>query len=213
MTFADHEQMQENGRYFNRKELYMKKLTHAEITQMMECGQWLKATGSRKNLMQHSFYEVIADLLALKEVQELKQYRHHIVTTRFQHSLNVSYYNYILCRLLRLDARSAARAGLLHDLYFYDTKTFTQSGHAIRHSQYHPMVALDNAQQLLPMNAREQDMIVKHMWPVTLQRPKYAETYILTFVDKYCALIEFVLSQPARFFAWRRRKQMQKSLS
>ncbi len=191
----------------------MSKLTRAEITKMVECGQWLKATGSRKNLMQHSFYEVVADLLALKEVQELKQYRHHIVTTRFQHSLNVAYYNYLLCRLFRLDARSAARAGMLHDLYFYDTKAFTRSSHAMRHSHYHPMVALDNAQQILPINEREQDMIIKHMWPVTLQMPKYAETYILTFVDKYCALIEFVLSQPARFFAWRQRKQMLKGIS
>lgn len=184
----------------------MKKLTRAEIAHLIENGKWLKATGSRKNLMQHSFYEHIADLLDLHEVQALKEFRHHIVTTRFQHSLNVSYYNYILCKLFRLDARSAARAGLLHDLYFYDTKTFTQSKCAIRHSHYHPMVALDNAQQLLPMNAREQDMIVKHMWPVTLQRPKYAETYILTMVDKYCALIEFVLPQPGRFWRWVRKR-------
>ncbi|MBQ9110809.1 MAG: HAD family hydrolase [Oscillospiraceae bacterium] len=185
----------------------MKKLRKSEITQLTECGKWLKATGSRRNLMEHSFYEEIADLLELHEVQKLKQYRHHIMTTRFQHSLNVSYYNYLLCCLFRLDARSAARAGLLHDLYFYDTKAFTQTEHPIRHSEYHPLVALDNAQRLLPMNAREQDMIVKHMWPVTRQMPRYAETYILTFVDKYCALIEFLLPQPSRFWGWLRKKR------
>jgi uncharacterized protein len=184
------------------KERSMNKEKRMEIARLTECGRWLKATGSRRNLMEHQFYAHIADLLAMPEVQELKNYRHHIVTTRFQHSLNVSYYNYLLCRLFRLDARSAARAGLLHDLYFYDTKQYTQSRKAIRHSQFHPMAALDNAMQLLPMNAREQDMIVKHMWPVTTQRPKYAETYILTFVDKYCALIEFLLPQPARFLRW-----------
>ncbi len=170
------------------------------------CGTLLKATGSRKNLMHHSFYKQIADLLELEEVQSLKDYRHHIVTTRFQHSLNVSYYNYLLCCLLGLDARSAARAGLLHDLYFYDTKAFTKSKNTIRHSQYHPMAALDNALKLLPMNEREQDMIIKHMWPVTAQMPKYAETYVLTLVDKYCAMIEFILPQPGRFWRWLRRK-------
>ncbi len=183
----------------------MKQHKRAEIIRLIESGQWLKATGSRKNLMEHPFYTEIADLLELHEVQSLKQYRHHIVTTRFQHSLNVSYYNYLLCCLFRLDARSAARAGLLHDLYFYDTKAFTSSCPPIRHSQYHPMAALDNAQQLLSINDREQDMIVKHMWPVTQQRPKYAETYILTFVDKYCALIEFLLPQPARLLRWVKR--------
>ncbi len=166
----------------------------------------IRATGSRKNLTQHDYYDQIADLLDLQEVQALKEYRHHITTTRFQHSLNVSYYHYLVCRFFRLDARSAARAGLLHDLYHYDTKRFSKTKPVIRHTKYHPMVALDNAQRLLPMNAREQDMIAKHMWPMTLQRPKYAESYILTFVDKYCALIEFILPQPKRLWGWMRRK-------
>ncbi len=162
----------------------------------------LKAIGSRKNLLHTEYYDQIADLLELPEVQQLRQFRHHLLTTRFQHSLNVSYYHYRLCRLFRLNARAAARAGLLHDLYFYDTKQFTKEKHPIRHSQYHPMAALDNAQRLLAMNEREQDMIVKHMWPVTRQRPLYAETYLLTFVDKYCALLEVLLPSPKRFGIW-----------
>ncbi len=192
----------------SRKEFCMKK----QRCVRNECGERLKATGSRRNLMEHHFYEQIRDLLTLHEVQALKNYRHHIVTTRFQHSLNVSYYNYLLCKLFHLDARSAARAGLLHDLYFYDTKQYSRSAPKLRHSQYHPLAALDNAMQILPMNAREQDMIVKHMWPVTTQMPKYAETYILTFVDKYCALIEFILPQPARFWGWFRRKALRSAV-
>lgn len=169
----------------------MKKIT--DHFQQNECDETLRATGSRINLRQHLYYHTIKDLLALHEVQELKNYRHHILTNRFQHSLNVSYYHYQLCRLFHLDARSAARAGLLHDLYFYDTKQYNKSGSELRHSHYHPLAALDNARSLLSINAREQDMIVKHMWPLTPQRPKYAETYLLTFVDKYCAVIELIL--------------------
>lgn len=45
-----------------------------------------------------------------------------MATSRFQHSLNVSYYSFIICRKFGLDAYSAARAGLLHDLYYYDWK-------------------------------------------------------------------------------------------
>ena len=81
----------------------------------------LRAIGSRKDLKQQTYYELVADLLENESVQSLKQYRHHIKTTRFQHSVNVSYYNYLICKFFRWDAVSAARAGLLHDLYFYET--------------------------------------------------------------------------------------------
>ncbi len=180
----------------------MNKSRRAEMERLIRDGEWVHVTGSRKNIRQHEYYVIVADLLALEQVQALKMFRHHIVTTRYQHCLNVSYYNYRLCRFFRLDANSAARAGLLHDLYHYETSDYTHGVHAIRHSSYHPMVALEGAEALIQMNDRERDMIEKHMWPVTHPRPKYAETYILTFVDKYCALIEFLLPQPARAVKW-----------
>ena len=176
----------------------MTKERRAEIARLIECGEWLHVTGSRKNIKQTDYYIVVADLLCRDEVQELADFTHHKMTTRYQHCLNVSYYNYKLCRLLRLDADSAARAGLLHDLYHYDTARYSRSSPAIRHSHYHPQVALEAAEKLLDMNDRERDMIGNHMWPVTVPRPKYAETYIITVVDKYCAVIEFLLPQPAR---------------
>ena len=30
------------------------------------------------------------------------------------------------------------------------------------------------------------------MWPVTLSFPKYTESYIITFVDKFCAIQESI---------------------
>ena len=121
------------------------------------------------------------------------------MTTRFQHCLNVSYYQYKLCRLFRLDAESAAKAGLLHDLYFYDTKAYTHNKPAVRHSKNHPEVALLNAEKLVELNDKERDMILNHMFPMTLHLPHYAETYLITLVDKYCAVLEFVLPQSKRF--------------
>lgn len=188
------------------EECHMRKQRKAEIAHLTRCGEWLHVTGCRKNVKQHAYYPVVKELLDAREVQALKKFRHHKMTTRFQHSLNVSYYNYRLCRLLHLDAESAARAGLLHDLYHYDTARYSGTNPAIRHSSYHPMVALEGAEQLLALNERERDMIVNHMWPVTSARPKYAETYIITFVDKYCAVLEFLLPQPARLRSWLGRK-------
>ena len=85
----------------------------------------LHATGSKKELTRQAYYMLVADILEHADVQALKQFRHHHYTTRFQHSLNVSYYNYLLCRFFHWDAVSAARAGLLHDLYFYETAAMT----------------------------------------------------------------------------------------
>lgn len=58
----------------------------------------LHATGSKKELTRLAYYALVSDILEHADVQALKQFRHHRYTTRFQHSLNVSYYNYLLCR-------------------------------------------------------------------------------------------------------------------
>lgn len=162
----------------------------------------LRAIGSRKNLLHHGYYSHVRDLLETDEVQKLRNFRHHIMTTRFQHSLNVSYYTYLLCRLLHLNAHSAARAGMLHDLYFYETKAYVHGKPEIRHSRFHPAEALSNASKLVQINALEQDMIAKHMWPVTPELPQYTETFLITLVDKYCAVLEFLLPQPSKLAAW-----------
>ena len=50
--------------------------------------------------------------------------------------------------------------------------------------------AYENASKFFELNKVEKDMIIKHMWPVTIALPKYPQTLILTFVDKYCAIKE-----------------------
>lgn len=76
----------------------------------------LRAICSKKNLAEIAYYECIKDIIESEEIIKLKNITHHISTTRFQHCLNVSYYNYVICGKLGLDAVSAARAGLMHDL-------------------------------------------------------------------------------------------------
>ena len=153
----------------------------------------LHATGSKKELTRQAYYMLVADILEHADVQALKQFRHHHYTTRFQHSLNVSYYNYLLCRFFHWDAVSAARAGLLHDLYFYETADYDRSNSPDQksHSAHHPEVAMQNAAVRFALNPRERDMIEKHMWPLTHRMPHYKESYAITFVDKYAAMPEF----------------------
>lgn len=64
-----------------------------------------KALFSRKTIDKiPEYYDCVHDLLNTSAVQELGEYTHHKGTTRLQHSLNVSYYNFLLCRKLHFDA-------------------------------------------------------------------------------------------------------------
>lgn len=155
----------------------------------------LKAICSRKELTLCSYYSCVQDIIDSEQLGSLKDITHHISTTRFQHCLNVSYYSYIVCRKFRLNARSAARAGLLHDLFYYNRKEYnsTRRKGEPSHSKNHAMIAAENAAQITDITHLERDMIEKHMWPMTRPLPSYKETYIITFVDKYCAVLEFCI--------------------
>ena len=152
-----------------------------------------KAILSAKDLSrEREYFSCVSDLLNNKTVLSLGNFRHHIGTTRFQHSLNVSYYNFKLCKLFRLNARSAARAGLLHDFFFYNRKEHEKIFHS--HAEEHADTALYNASQMFPITELEGDMIVNHMWPMTLHLPHYRETFVITLVDKFCAVAEVMIS-------------------
>ena len=139
------------------------------------------------------YFEIVNDILLNKNVLSMKDYIQHGTTSCFDHSLNVSYYSYILCKKLNLDTKSAARAGLLHDLFLYDWHTSTLSKNSPimkKHAFYHPYIALKNANKCFKLNKIEKDIIVKHMWPLTIILPKYKESYIIALVDKLCCIIE-----------------------
>ena len=135
------------------------------------------------------FLEIINDILTNKSIQNLKLYKHHYAYTRLEHCLSVSYYTYVICKFLHLDYKSAARAALLHDLFFYDCED--KISRPKNHIKNHPKIALENANKLFNLNKKEQDIILKHMWPLTFSPPKYLESFIVTIVDKYCAFKEW----------------------
>ncbi len=150
-----------------------------------------RAIGSRYNV-EHSpqtsaYLDAISDVLSSSEVQALKKFEHHHSMTRFQHCLNVSYYSYLTCRKLGFNAEQAARAGLLHDLYASSPKCTKE------HLKNHPQVALENARKSFRLTKVEADVILKHMWPLRKGRPKYPESYVVMFTDKYIALIEYCI--------------------
>lgn len=105
----------------------------------------------------------------------------------YDHCLFVSYMSFTLCRLCGLNYRAAARAGLLHDLYLQKWEE-TDVGRFER-LVIHPQLALENA-RIFDLSPLEEDIIGKHMWPLTAAMPYYAESYLVSLADKICALLE-----------------------
>ena len=144
------------------------------------------------------FRNIVKDIIENDTVQSLRFYKHHYGSNRYEHSLSVSYLSYKICKLLGLDHASAARAGFLHDFFLYDCEN--PETRPKNHIKEHPKVSLANAKKLFILNEIEKDIILKHMWPVTFSAPKFLESFVITFVDKYCAIKEW--SNYCKYTMW-----------
>lgn len=138
-----------------------------------------------------NFIYIIKDLIENPTVKQMKNYRQHYETNCFEHCIVASYYCYLLCKKFKLDYISCSRAAMLHDLFLYDwrlpKKDRVEKG---MHAFTHGLRALNNACEIFELNEIEKDMILHHMWPVTIIPPKTKEGFLLTLIDKYCAMIE-----------------------
>jgi uncharacterized protein len=138
-----------------------------------------------------NFKNHIYEFLQLEQVHDMKKYIQHGKTTTFTHCMVVAYYSYcITLRLpMALDTKSVARGAFLHDFYLYDWHIPDKS-HKL-HGFVHPGFALKNAKKYFMLNSLEEDIIEKHMWPLTIYKyPKNKEALIVCLVDKFCSLAE-----------------------
>lgn len=140
----------------------------------------------------NEFKNIIEDITKNDIVKQMNNFRQHYNTSCYEHCFRVALYNYIICKKLNLDYISATRAGMLHDLFLYDWRLPSPDRKRL-HAFHHPQIALENSLKLFELNKIEQEIILKHMWPLTIIPPKYLETYITTFVDKYCTIEETII--------------------
>lgn len=91
---------------------------------------------------------LVQSILDNPEFKKLQRYKQHFQTTRFMHSLNVSYISWLIARKLGWDAQTAARAGLLHDFCVYDFKDKLPKGEI--QAYYHPRVAASTSEKAFP---------------------------------------------------------------
>ena len=142
-----------------------------------------------KIINDREYLAYIYDLIN-EQTLSLEKFVHHHHTTRLRHCLNVSYRNYKVCRLLGFDAKAAARAGLLHDFFFYERKNYDRSITGKGHMSGHPEIAFNNASEVFNITQKETDIILSHMWPLSVHMPHFRESVVIIIVDKYCALLE-----------------------
>ena len=136
----------------------------------------------------NSYYETVKDIITSSQVQSMRNIPHHIGMTCYEHSVFVSYISFRIARKLGLDHVAAARGGLLHDLYLYNSDERETLGFS--HCFVHPKQALKNAASLCCLSEKEENIILSHMWPLAKTAPKSREAFLVSFADKYCATAE-----------------------
>lgn len=134
------------------------------------------------------FFNIVSDILYTAEVQRLKNFIQHGSVTTYEHVVSVAFISYIFCKRLDLNYIPATRAALLHDLVNYDWHE-KDASHRL-HGFRHPGFALENARRITTLSPLEEDIILRHMWPLTAIPPRYKESYVVTAADKFCASVE-----------------------
>ncbi len=119
-----------------------------------------------------------------------KQYCQHGDCSVFEHCANVAYVSCMLFRQMHIDADFDAliTGALLHDYFLYDWHN-RQTCHPA-HAVYHPTLALHNARKDYQLTPKEEDIILHHMFPLTVLPPKSREAWMVCLADKLCAMTE-----------------------
>ena len=148
-----------------------------------------------KVMKNKEYFSCIQDLIESDPVKLMDTFIQHGHTTTLEHCINVSYLSYKVAKFFKLDYKSAARAGLLHDMFLYDWHKQPKDDRFLdQHGFTHPKKALNNALKYFELNNKEKDIIEKHMWPLTLRQvPKYKESFLVSFIDKYTSSCETVV--------------------
>ena len=85
-------------------------------------------------------------------------------------------------------------ASILHDYYLYDWRTSKTLKK--KHGRKHPFIANENAKKDFDIPKEVSDIMLPHMWPLTLTYfPKSKEAKLLNYVDDVIATREFFTSK------------------
>ena len=138
------------------------------------------------------FFEIIREIYITPEFQSMADYIQHANITRLQHIMSVAFISYTRAKEKGFNYVAATRGAMLHDLFYYDWHVPGDGSHRL-HGYRHPGFALKNAKKLFTLSEMEENIIKRHMWPLTPTFPKYKESWLVCLSDKYCAHQESTL--------------------
>lgn len=156
--------------------------------------KWRRSYLKQKSL-HREIMRAAADIVRSKNFNLTKHHIQHGSMTVNNHCMNVAKYSLAISRKLerlgiRCQRAELIRGALLHDYFLYDWHTPDHIKPHKLHGFFHPGVALRNAKKEYKLTAREEDIIKKHMWPLTVVPPMCREAWIVTAADKWCSLLE-----------------------
>ncbi len=129
-----------------------------------------------------------------------KQFIQHGDTSVYSHCVAVAYVSLWFSYRLHLSVsrQSLLMGAFLHDYFLYDWHEKDPS-HRL-HGFTHPKRALINATADWNLSPRTQNIILRHMFPLTPIPPAYREAWLVCLADKACALAE-TLHMSEQFFS------------
>lgn len=135
------------------------------------------------------------DILRSRNYAQTKYHIQHGTMSVRQHTINVARCSIAMSEQLNklgiyCNQRALIRGALLHDYFLYDWHDKDHLEIHNLHGFYHPSIALDNAKKEYELSKLEQDIIKKHMWPLTVIPPMCREAWVVTAADKYCSTLE-----------------------
>lgn len=135
------------------------------------------------------FYSLVQDIIDNKEFNKLTSELHHGIT-RYDHSMRVAKWTYKIGKKCNMKkTNEATRAALLHDFYINEE---LQGNSGLKNLKVHPDQALNNSMKYFNLDDIQKDIIKTHMFPCTLNLPKYKESWLVSGVDKLAGLYEMV---------------------
>ena len=140
---------------------------------------------------EEKFSAALLEMEKSPEIQKTKRFSQHRSSTTYQHSENVAKVSFFLAEKLRwkIDEKEMVRGAMLHDFYLYSTNDAGVS--KLSHWLFHPRRALKNAEKYFKISRKERNIILSHMFPLTIWAPPLSkEALLVSLADKYCAYLE-----------------------
>ncbi len=138
------------------------------------------------------FLRLIRPIIKKENFIKQKNFIHHGNINVYNHVLKVAYISYLTAKKKKnVDIKSVVIGALLHDYYLYNWHV-KEKWHRL-HGLKHPKIAYKNALKDYPeyMNKKIKDIILHHMFPLTIIPPLSKEARIVSNSDKKATYTDY----------------------